>query len=182
LLVAIVLLGSTVIATLVALQAATVSSRIDADHARAFEWLQAASDEIFQTDRIPCAVFTGSDPSDPNDWSDNKGSKGTLVGGTVWHEYEDALLLVTPPEGWTVGVGSTNIEITDITFLGRPDPDVTVFEWGPAYCFEGVQPDADGNGSPEDYRQRSLLSQKGSIEATSPSGRVVRTIETVKGG
>lgn len=178
LLVAIVLLGTAVIATLVALQAATTGSTIDASQARALVFLQSASDEIFNEPRVSCTRLIGSDPSLPSSWANNKGSKGVNAPGTVWTAYESVLSSVPRPEGWA----SASIEITDITFLGRPTVDATFFEWGAGYCFEGVQPDGpDADGDPEDYRQTPLLSQKVTIRVTSPNGRIVKTIETVKG-
>lgn len=182
LLVSIVLLGMAVVATLVALQASVTASRIDADHARAFAWLQAASDKVFEEQRVSCtktSVSPTSAASSASDWSTNKGTGvagDPEIAGTVWYEYKDAVASAPAPAGWSGGT----IEVTAIEFLGKPNPAATFFEWGAGYCFEGVQPDANGDGAPEDYRTSPLLSQKVSLRVTSPNGRIVKTFETVK--
>jgi hypothetical protein len=60
LLVAIVLLGMGVVTTLVALRASTAATIIDREHAKAFEQLQAAADEVYNAPRVPCYA-----PEDP---------------------------------------------------------------------------------------------------------------------
>lgn len=156
LLVAIVLLGTSVIATLVALQVTTTASVRDAKHARAFVLLHEASDAVFTAPRMPC-----SEPL-PN----------------IMAHYESYFSGLTKPDGW----GSVDPDITKIEFLNASDTSgFTVYSWGPL-CFEGPV-DADGSGTidpDEDFTDTPLNSQKITIEVVSPDGDVIKIIETVK--
>jgi Tfp pilus assembly protein PilV len=177
LLVALVLLGTTVIAVLVALQATTVASTTDADHARAFAWLHDASDSVYQTTRVTCNRYVGSgDPALLSNWASNVGdSDDTTANGTVWGVYNDAVDSTPAPNGWA---GAT-ISITKIEFLKPTSAESNTFEWGTT-CFEGVIPDANGDGEPDDYRDTPLVSQKVTITVTAPDGSFTKTLETVK--
>src|SRR5690349_10942005 len=57
LLVAIVLLGTVVVATLAGLRAAIVAGTVDDNHSKTYAWLQAASDQIANTDYKSCNSF-----------------------------------------------------------------------------------------------------------------------------
>jgi Tfp pilus assembly protein PilV len=181
LLVAIVLLGTTVVAVLAAVRATVTASNIDTDHAKAYAWLQAASDAVYNVDRRPCAItaLPIDDADQANEWTGNKGSPSVNAPGTVWTDYKAAVNAVPHPAGWT----TATIRITSIEFLGRPTPDSPSFEWGASYCYEGVQ--LIGGSDPvvnrEDFRDNPFYSQKITIEVTSPNGRIVKTINTVKG-
>jgi hypothetical protein len=157
LLVAIVLLGTTVIGVLVALQASTVASVTDADHARAYVLLQEASDAVFTTPRLSCFGRTQAQ---------------------MINHYDDSLVGLTAPQGW----GLVTPVITKIEFLNASDSTgETVYSWGPL-CFEGPV-DADGNGTvdpDEDFTDVPLSSQKITIVVTSPDGDFTKFIETVK--
>lgn len=157
LLVAIVLLGTTVTAVLVALQASTVASTTDAEHARAYIYIHEASDAVFLIERMSCLGVTEAD---------------------LISYYETAFAGLTAPEGWS-GVSP---EITKIEFLNASDTTgSTVYTWGPL-CFEGPV-DADGNGTidaDEDFSDTPLNSQKITISITSPDGDLTKTLETVK--
>lgn len=157
LLVAVVLLGTAVVSVLVALQASTVASTTDAEHARAFVYLQEASDAVFLSPRMSCLDGTDADLID---------------------HYDDAFVGLTRPEGW----GSVTPVITKIEFLNASDvTGATVYTWGPL-CFEG-QVDANGNGAidaDEDFSDTPLKSQKITISVTSPDGDFTKTLETVK--
>jgi hypothetical protein len=189
-LVSIVLLGTAVVGILVALRAATHASIVDADHSKAIAWLQAGSDAIYEAPRESCTKYNGpGDPFDPeNDAADllaNWATKASRVGGaadapganTIWGRYKLALASASPPAGWS----GASIRIVAIEFLGRPDPNANFFEWGANYCFEGVQPDANGDGDPENYRITPFLAQKVTLEARSPNGELFKRLETVKG-
>ncbi len=182
LLVAIVLLGSAVVAVLVSLQATTIASITDADHARALAWLQAASDQVFEAERIPCAQYDGTgDPAVWLNYTDRRGlpsdaPSANAMTATAWALYKNAVNGAQRPQGWA----SATIQVMKIEFLGKPNPDDAFFEWGTGYCFEGVQPDANLDGNDEDYRQSPLLSQKVTIQVTGPGGSLVKKIETVK--
>jgi type II secretory pathway pseudopilin PulG len=176
LLVAVILLGTSVVAVLTAVRATVTASSIDTDHARAFEWLQAASDAVYKADRVPCAktALAVANANAPSDWTSNKGSASVPSSGTVWTEYQTKVNAVPPPVGWAGG----KIAITAIEFLGRATPDAPTFEWASSYCYEGVQLI---NGNVEDFRESPFYSQRITIQVTSPNGRVVKTINTVKG-
>ena len=157
LLVSIVLLGTLVVAVLVALQASTTASTTDAKHARAFIYLHEASDAVFLTPRMSCVGRTQAELID---------------------YYDDAFVGLTTPQGW----GSVTPVITKIEFLNASDASgTTVYTWGPL-CFEGPV-DADGNGTidaDEDFTETPLNSQKITITVTSPDGVLTKTLETVK--
>lgn len=158
LLVAIVLLGTSVIATLVALQVTTTASVNDAKHARAFILLHEASDAVFTAPRLSCLP--------PNDEA------------TIMAHYESYFSGLTKPDGWEF----VNPDITKIEFLNASDTTgSTVYSWGPL-CFEGPV-DADGSGTidpDEDFTDTPLNSQKITIEVISPDGNLVKILETVK--
>ena len=178
LLVAIVLLGTTVVGVLVALQAATVASTTDAEHARAYAWLHDASDSVFETTRVACNRYDGNNPALESSWDDQIGDSddsAALGQNTVWGSYNDAVTATPPPEGWSGGA----IKISKIEFLKPVGAETNTFEWG-STCFEGVIPDANGDGLEDDYRDTPLVSQKVTITVTAPDGSFTRTLETVK--
>lgn len=143
-LVAIVLLGLTVTAVLVALRVTVRASVTDRDHASAFAWLQAASDEIYRTPRVSC---TSGRPA-------------------ALSAYDAAAKAVPKPPIWQ-GTGA-QIDVIDVEYLGKPNVDAD-FEWSQTYCFEGVG-----------YADSPLYTQRVTLQATNPNGRIVETIEMVK--
>lgn len=142
-LVAIVLLGMVVTTILVSLRASTKASAIDRDHAIAFSWLQAASDEIYRGSRVPCDVAT--DPI------------------ATYTSYAQA---ATRPPRWVSS--PAHIEVTEVEYLGRTTPDAD-FEWDASFCFEGVG-----------FEDSPLYTQRVTIQATSPDGDLVKTLQMVK--
>lgn len=83
LLVAIVLLGTAVIAVLAGVRATIIGSTTEHDHSRAQVWLQSAMETLDRTPRVGCDPIDGV-PTDP---------KGT---------YQAAIrAAATPVEGWT---------------------------------------------------------------------------------
>lgn len=62
-LIAVVLLGTVVVATLGALQLSVVGTRTERDHARAHQWLQSATGVLQAAERISCAD-QGGDPGE----------------------------------------------------------------------------------------------------------------------
>lgn len=155
LLVSIVLLGTIVVAVLVALQASTTASTTDAEHARAFIYLHEASDAVFLTPRMSCLA----------------GTEAQLI-----DYYDDAFAGLTAPQGWA----AVTPVITKIEFLNASDTSgTTIYTWGPS-CFEGLV-DTDGDGSDDqDFTETPLNSQKITISVTSPDGDLTKTVETVK--
>lgn len=111
-LVTLALMGTTVVAVLVGVQATVRASVTDRDHATAFAWLQSASDEIYRVDREPCT-----------------GGKAAAIAA-----YDSAAASVTPPPVWD----STDaaISVIDVEFLGKSGVD-DEFEWSDTFCFEG---------------------------------------------
>jgi type II secretory pathway pseudopilin PulG len=156
-LVSIVLLGTVVLALLTALQASTVASTTDAEHARAHALLQEASDAVFSSTRMTCV--------------------GNTVSALIDH-YDNSFVGLTAPQGWE----SVTPVITKIEFLNASDSTgETVYSWG-ALCFEGPV-DADGSGTvddDEDFTDLPLKSQKITIVVTSPKGSFTKLVETVK--
>lgn len=161
LLVSIVLLGTIVVAVLVALQASTTAATVDAKHARAFIYLHEASDAVFLTERRSCVGRTEA---------------------VLRDYYDDAFVetdgtpKLTTPQGWE----SVTPVITKIEFLNASDDSgTTVYTWGPL-CFEGLV-DTDGDGTiDEDFTETPLYSQKITISVTSPDGGFTKSLETVK--
>jgi type II secretory pathway pseudopilin PulG len=110
-LVSMVILSTGVIGVLTALATSIHASAVDKDVATAYEYVQAASDEIYETDRVPC--YQGLP--------------------AVQAAYDAAVKLAPVPPGWTKTATVTNVE-----FLGKAavnDP----FSWG-AFCFESSDP------------------------------------------
>jgi prepilin-type N-terminal cleavage/methylation domain-containing protein len=111
LLVAIVLLGTVVVATLTGLRAAIIGTEVDEDHARAYAWLQAASDEIYAATYLPCHVNTNV---------------------VIKNQYQLAVATASRPADWTVASGAT-ITIDTVQYLSR---SVSNDLWG-AICASG---------------------------------------------
>lgn len=142
-LIVILLMGLVVTAILGALRVTTQASGIDRDHAIAFSWLQAASDEIYRQPRVPCN--TATDPI------------------ATYTSYAQA---ATRPPSWVTS--AAHIEVISVEYLGRSTPDAD-FEWDASFCFEGGV-----------YLESPLYTQRVTIEATSPSGDLVKTLQMVK--
>jgi type II secretory pathway pseudopilin PulG len=144
-LVAIVLIGLVVTAILTTLTTTTTASGIDRDHAIAFTWLQAASDEVYRETRVPCTA----------------GQAAAIAA------YDIAAKSVPRPDRWAAEPSAT-IAVTNVEYLGRPDPNAD-FDWDASYCFEGGI-----------YADSPLYTQRVTIEARSPDGRIVKTLQMVK--
>jgi len=144
-LVAIVLIGLVVTAILTTLTTTTTASAVDRDHAIAFTWLQAASDEVYRDARVPCTA-------------------GQAAAITA---YDTAAKSVPRPVRWA-SEPTAVIAVTNVEYLGRPDPNAD-FDWDATYCFEGGI-----------YAGSPLYTQRVTIEARSPDGRIVKTIQMVK--
>ena len=116
LLIAIVLLGIGVSAIVVAVRVTSTASAIDEQHAISFSWLQAASDEIYRTPRLPC----------------NTNSRQTIIDA-----YSAAIQhpSVPKPDSWP-NAAAASIRVVGLQFLGKVNPDDD-YEWGDGYCLEG---------------------------------------------
>lgn len=81
--------------------------------------------------------------------------------------YDVAAKSVDRPPAW-VGEPTATIRVKTVEYLGKDDPDA-VFEWDATYCFEGVG-----------FEDSRLYTQRVTIEATSPDGGLVKTLQMVK--
>jgi prepilin-type N-terminal cleavage/methylation domain-containing protein len=142
-LIVIMLMGLVLTAVLATLQVATKASAVDQEHAIAYSWLQAASDEIYRQPRVPCDSAT--DPI------------------ATYTAYAHA---VPRPISWDAT--SAHIEVVGVEYLGRVTPDAD-FEWDAAFCFEGGV-----------YVDSPLYTQRITLQATSPTGGLVKTLQMVK--
>jgi prepilin-type N-terminal cleavage/methylation domain-containing protein len=162
--VAIALMGIIVVAVLVSLQTTTKGSTIDRDQAKAFEWLQAASDRIFNGPRTPCYSTSP----------------------TPLAAYDAIAQTAQRPQSWDPASGAT-IEVVSVAFLGRTT-DTAPLEWKAAstHCLEseGCPANLDDVPSPIPsnwlYCAGPLTTQKVTIKATGPGGVIVNTLEMVK--
>lgn len=111
--VTIALMGISVVAVLAGMQTTVRSSVTDRDHATAFSWLQAASDEIYRAPRVPCT----------------SGQAAAIT------QYDTAAQNATEPPVWS-STGAT-IGVIDVEYLGKTAVDAD-FEWSDAFCFEGA--------------------------------------------
>jgi hypothetical protein len=163
LLVAVVLLGTAVVAILTAVRATVIASHADVERAKASGLLQAAADAVEGVTRVPCAVRNGAAPDDvPAGWTDNR--------AVVQSAYADAVDAVSTTD-WPGVV----LAIEAVEYLGAAG---TAYEWSSSSCYEGVQLI---DGVAEDFRLSPLPSQKVTIKVTSADGTVVETIHVVKG-
>ena len=162
--VAITLMGLVVTAVLVSLRTTTVGSTVDRDQAKAFEWLQAASDRIFNGPRTPCYATSP----------------------TPQAAYDALAQGANRPPGWDVASGAT-IQVVSVAFLGRT-VDTAPLEWKAAstHCLESSGCPADLDDIPDPvpasmlYCESPLTTQKVVIRVSGPGGKITNTLEMVK--
>lgn len=148
LLVSIVLLGTAVVAILVTLRTSTRASAIDLSQAKAYEWVQSVSDQIYDAPRVPC--YSG-------------GSAAAISA------YQSAANGAAKPPGWSGG----SVSVTNVEFLGRAkttDP----FSWSSAFCFESATTTDPYYTSPL-YTQRVTFSVNGPPNTTKVTMQVVKS-------
>lgn len=152
-LVVIVLMGLVVTAVLAGFRVSVRASTTDRNHATAFAWLQAASDDIYSGARVPCTT-------DGQGRTDAMAAYSSLAQGS------------TVPPSWSKSDGTAielaSIKVIDVEYLGRVNVDDD-FQWSPTFCFEG----GAFVGSP-------LFTQRVTIEVTFPNGDTRQTLEMVK--
>ncbi len=111
-LIAIVLIGTAVGATMSALRVTVMASAVERDHARAQQWLQSASGALRETDYVPC--------DDPGPFGDAQAHmiadyQAALVSGTSappdW--VAGQIRIVSPVKVWNGSSYLTPAEITD---------------------------------------------------------------------
>ena len=95
LLVAIVLLGTVVVATLTGLRAAIIAGTVDEDHSKTYAWLQAASDAIAATEYKSCS-------SSSND--------------AIVSAYQSAVDVAPRPDGWST---TGTMLVSSVRYLSR---------------------------------------------------------------
>jgi prepilin-type N-terminal cleavage/methylation domain-containing protein len=147
-LVTIVLMGIGVTAILGALQVSTRASAIDQDHAVAFAWLQSASDDLYNTPRESCS---------------GKADAKT----EITNIYNLAIQDVPPPAAFP-NPAAASINVVDVQFLGKVNPDDD-YGWGDTYCLEGGV-----------YASSPQYTQRVTIRVETPRG-LVKTLHMVKG-
>ena len=148
LLVSIVLLGTAIVSILVALRTSTHASAIDLSQAKAYEWVQSVSDQIYDAPRLPC--YSG-------------GSAAAISA------YQSAANGAAKPPGWSSG----SVTVTNVEFLGRAlttDP----FSWSTAFCFESATTTDPYYTSPM-YTQRVTFTVNGPPNTTSVTMQVVKS-------
>ena len=148
LLVSIMLLGTAVVAILVTLRTSTHATAIDLSQAKAYEWVQSVSDQIYDTPRVPC--YSG-------------GSAAAISA------YQSAANGAAKPPGWSSGT----VTVTKVEFLGRAlttDP----FSWSSAFCFESATTTDPYYTSPL-YTQRVTFTVNGPPNTTSVTMQVVKS-------
>ena len=148
LLVAIMLMGTAVVSILVALRTSTRASAIDLSQAKAYEWVQSVSDQIYDAPRVPC--YSG-------------GSAAAISA------YQSAANGAAKPPGWSSG----SVTVTNVEFLGRAqttDP----FSWSSAFCFESATTTDPYYTSPL-YTQRVTFSVNGPPNTTTVTMQVVKS-------
>jgi type II secretory pathway pseudopilin PulG len=111
-LVALVLLGTIVVATLAGLRASIIGSQVDENSARAHAWLQAAADSIYTGTYLSC---------------------GTNSVAAIESAYQLAADAATRPAEWDPASGA-DIAVTAVEFLARSGATES---WGPT-CAAGV--------------------------------------------
>lgn len=138
-LVSIVLLGISGVATLGAMAGSAQGSAIQRDHANAHAWLQGAADVIQGTPREDC---------------DNIGGVAGEAEARVRTKYKSVAQAVTNPDGWPAG-------------------DITVLQ--PVLFWDGNQYQS------KCYDEFNINLQLVTLQVTNPSGKIVKTVEVVKG-
>ncbi len=101
-LVAIVLIGTVVVATLGALRISILGGTVHRDHANAHAWLQSASDVLYAREKEDCST-TAAD-----------GGKAAIL-----LKYQPTVDIVPNPETWT----NSQIRLIDVQFWNATDTD-----------------------------------------------------------
>ena len=101
-LVSIVLIGMTVVATLGALRVSILGGTVHRDHANAHAWLQSASDVLYAAEKEDCDTALGD------------GGKSVIIA-----TYQPVVDAVANPEGWT----NSQIKVIGLEFWNATDTD-----------------------------------------------------------
>lgn len=95
--------------------------------------------------------------------------KCTAGRAAVIASYDALVQQAEPPSSWN---GSASIRVTNVQFLGRSGPNAS-FEWSDNFCFESTAPGGT-------YWESPLTTQKVTIRAEAPGGRMEFVLETIK--
>jgi prepilin-type N-terminal cleavage/methylation domain-containing protein len=112
-LIAIVLMGTVVLATLGALGASVLGGELHRDHSNGHAWLQSAADALYAADKQDC------DTSAPD------GGKAAIIAA-----YQPIIDGVPNPEGWS----NSQIKIIDLQFWDATDSNgngIVEYRFGP---------------------------------------------------
>lgn len=151
-LVAIVLLGTVVAATLTGLTTTISAGALDRDHANAHAWLQTAADMLYARDLVSCG--TDTDPMTP-------GVQPYTV-QEIADQYEATIMATENPEGWA----DSNIQIINLEY------------WSIDIAPDGTGTEAWGTVC--DAKDTNL--QKVELRVTAEDGRIVEEVEVIIGG
>ena len=151
--VAIVLLGTVVAATLTTLTTTITAGALDRDHANAHAWLQTAADMLYARELISC----GEDkvPATP--------TVELYTIQEIADLYEATIMSTENPEGWS----SSNIQVVGLEYWSIDVDPAT-----------GVGTEAWGTTC--DAKDTNL--QKVELRVTAEDGRIVEEVEVIIGG
>ena len=110
LLVAIVLIGTVIVATLAGLRATIIGTTLDRDHANAHAWLQSATDLLYGEPRRDCGAAAGDIDQNGTDEADN--IERAAVRAVILGAYQAVVAGVSNPEGWP----ASNITVYDVLY------------------------------------------------------------------
>jgi hypothetical protein len=108
-LVAVVLLGTAVVAIITAVHTTVIASRIESDHSRAQVWLQSAVEVLQTNERLGCDPLAGG-----SETPDVRAAYQDIIRGQV----------ATPP-GWTP---SLQLFVSDVKFWGPTGFSTTCYD------------------------------------------------------
>lgn len=150
-LVSVVILGTAVVAVLGALQSSVIGTRVERDHAKAYQWLQSANGVLQATERVGCDHNPVDEPDDAAFTDGEEKMRLTYqtrirTGVVNPPEWDDRQIEVLYP-----------VKIWDGTKYWEPST-------APKPCF-----DVDGY-------QLQLVT----LQVSSPDGEIIETIQVVK--
>lgn len=154
-LVAVVLLGTVVVATLAGLQATITGSRVDRDQSRAIALLQAASDRVAATAYIACV------PTPSNN-------------AAIRTQYQSAANNAPKPQGWA----SITVQVVSVQYLTR-NSTTGVEAWSSttpttADCQSTL------SGGSSSTAGIAIYPQLVTLRVASPDGTLLKTLELIK--
>ena len=156
-LIAVVLLGTVVVAVLGALQVSVIGTRVERDHAKAYQWLQSANGVLQAAERVGCDY----DPSDPADPLDDPADLPYADGEEKMRQRYQTLVrsqVVNPPD-WD-------------------DRQLTVLY--PVKIWDGTRYWEPASAPKSCYDVDGFFLQLITLEVTNPNGDIIETIEVVK--